>query len=56
MFISFAYVLATPKLLENRLKIKLENNYDISNWATSKVGRVPKKSDIRLKTKKKDLV
>ena len=34
----------------------MENNYDISNWVTSKVGRVPKKSDIRLKTKKKDLV
>ena len=30
------------------LKFKLENNYDISNWVTSKVGRVPKKSDIRL--------
>ena len=30
--------------------MKLENHYDISNWETSKVRRVPKKSDIRLKT------
>ena len=32
------------------------NNYEISNWVTSKVESVPKKNDIRLKTKKKDLV
>ena len=36
-----------------KLKIKLENNYEISNWVTSKVESVPKKNDIRLKTKKK---